>query len=345
MRQTISFCLCLAALLATGSAGAQGARLKPVHLATEFRTNPVGIATSTPMFEWTLEASTPRARHLQQAAYRLRLATSREQLQRTSGLLWDSGRVESSTYWERLYGGPKLQSHTTYFWQVQSWTADGLAGPWSEVSQFTTALLSDTDWSAHWIAAEPDRIAHSAASEHSGEALSVPPPPLPVFRHEFNLAKPVASALLFVAGLGQYEVHLNGRDVTSTVLNSGWTDYRKTVLYDTYDVAHLLRRGDNAFGVLLGNGMYNVEGITPNLRAASASQNACCRWRCATPTGRQSACFPTARGKPTRGLLSTPPYTAERHLMLERFPRAGIAQVFRQQRGSMRSKLTGPAGD
>jgi alpha-L-rhamnosidase len=261
MRQTIYFCLCLAALLATGSAGAQGARLKPVHLATEFRTNPVGIATSTPMFEWTLEATTPRARHLQQAAYRLRLATSREQLQRTSGLLWDSGRVESSTYWERPYGGPKLQSHTTYFWQVQSWTADGLAGPWSEVSQFTTALLSDTDWSAHWIAAEPDRIAHSAASEHSGEALSVPPPPLPVFRHEFNLAKPVASALLFVAGLGQYEVHLNGRDVTSTVLNSGWTDYRKTVLYDTYDVAHLLRRGDNAFGVLLGNGMYNVEGV------------------------------------------------------------------------------------
>ena len=258
MRQTIVFCLYLAALLPTATA--QTSRLKSVHLTTEFRTNPLGIATQNPMFAWILDATVPGARNLQQTAYRIRLAKSAAELQRPASLLWDSGRIASATYWQRPYAGPPLQSHTTYFWQVQSSTAGG-PGPWSEPSHFTTALLSDSDWKAHWIAAEPDRPTHATASDRGGQILATAPPPLPVFRHDFTLRKPVATALLFVAGLGQYEVHLNGADVTSTVLNSGWTDYRKTVLYDTYDVAHLLHRGANAFGVLLGNGMYNVEGV------------------------------------------------------------------------------------
>ena len=59
----------------------------------------------------------------------------------------------------------------------------------------------------------------------------------------------------------QYELHLNGGNVTDSVLNPGWTNYRKTVLYNTFDVTRWLRPGTNAFGVLLGNGMYNVPGI------------------------------------------------------------------------------------
>ena len=44
-------------------------------------------------------------------------------------------------------------------------------------------------------------------------------------------------------------------------MNPGWTAYNKTVPYDSYDVTRLLRPGANAFGVLLGNGMYNVQGV------------------------------------------------------------------------------------
>jgi hypothetical protein len=82
-----------------------------------------------------------------------------------------------------------------------------------------------------------------------------------VFRHDLAIKKRVVSATLFAAGLGQYEVRINGSNITDTVLNSGWTNYRKTVLYNTYDVKKFLHRGANAFGVLLGNGMYNVEGV------------------------------------------------------------------------------------
>ena len=41
-------------------------------------------------------------------------------------------------------------------------------------------------------------------------------------------------------------------------LTPGWSEYRKTVYYDAYDVTPLVRQGQNALGVMLGNGMYRV---------------------------------------------------------------------------------------
>jgi hypothetical protein len=97
-------------------------------------------------------------------------------------------------------------------------------------------------WHAQWIAAQ------STSS----------PEPLPIFRHEFAIQKRIVQATLYVSGLGQFEAHINGRNVTDTVLNPAWSDYRKRVFYETYDVTRLLTSGRNAIGVLLGNGMYNV---------------------------------------------------------------------------------------
>ena len=69
----------------------------------------------------------------------------------------------------------------------------------------------------------------------------------------------LASATLNISGLGQFEAHINGHNVTEAVLTPGWSDYRKRVYYDTYDVTRLMVPGENAIGVMLGNGMYNVE--------------------------------------------------------------------------------------
>jgi len=83
---------------------------------------------------------------------------------------------------------------------------------------------------------------------------------LPIFRHAFAVAKPVAQATLYACGLGQAEFHLNGQKVGAGLLEPGWTNYRKTCLYQTYDVTKMLQPGANALGVMLGNGMYNVAG-------------------------------------------------------------------------------------
>ena len=65
---------------------------------------------------------------------------------------------------------------------------------------------------------------------------------------------------MYICGLGHYELYLNGEKVGDRLLDPPWTDYRRKCVYATYDVTDGIRNGKNAFGVMLGNGMYNVAG-------------------------------------------------------------------------------------
>lgn len=87
---------------------------------------------------------------------------------------------------------------------------------------------------------------------------------LPLFAKDFAIEKldEVASARLYISGLGHYEAHVNGQNVSDAILDPGETDYNDTILYVTYDVTGLLKSGNNAIGIMLGNGIYNV-GSTP----------------------------------------------------------------------------------
>ena len=125
----------------------------------------------------------------------------------------------------------------------------------------SSALLGDepVKWTAKWIAAEPDRPTDPPTADVDHPQASSKA--MPVFRHEFQLPRQVRKASLSISGLGQYEVHVNGRNVTDAVLTPGWTDYREHILFNSYDVTSLLQTNANGIGVLLGNGMYNVENI------------------------------------------------------------------------------------
>ena len=81
-----------------------------------------------------------------------------------------------------------------------------------------------------------------------------------MLRREFVVRPGLRRAVAFVSGLGHYEMTLNGQKAGDDLLAPGWTDYRKTCLYDTRDITSLLRAGPNAVGLMLGNGMYNVKG-------------------------------------------------------------------------------------
>src|ERR1700733_9856700 len=81
---------------------------------------------------------------------------------------------------------------------------------------------------------------------------------MPVFRHSFLLREKPVKAVMYCSALGQGEVYLNGVKVGDAELAPGWTDYRKTVRYEVYDVSAQLHVGENAIGVMVGNGMFNV---------------------------------------------------------------------------------------
>ncbi len=85
------------------------------------------------------------------------------------------------------------------------------------------------------------------------------PAALPIFRRQFTVNSGLQRAVIYICGLGQYELSANGAKVGNTLLAPGWTKYNKTCLYDSLDLTSYLTNGNNAIGVLLGNGMYNVQ--------------------------------------------------------------------------------------
>ena len=85
----------------------------------------------------------------------------------------------------------------------------------------------------------------------------------PVFGKSFPVKKPLASALLRITAMGVYEASINGRPVTDTVLNPGWTAYTKRLQVQSYDVTGLLR-AENELTVIVGKGWYRSPLICSN---------------------------------------------------------------------------------
>jgi alpha-L-rhamnosidase len=86
------------------------------------------------------------------------------------------------------------------------------------------------------------------------------PAPNPLFRREFNLATAPTSAVLAATVLGIGVIRINGSRVGAEALEPAVTDYDRTVLYRTWDVAHLLREGANEIVIEAGRERYSARG-------------------------------------------------------------------------------------
>ena len=222
--------------------GLLAAAIQPSRLECESRINPLGVDTPRPRLSWVLTSAENGQR---QTAYRIQVASDPALLQPGKTDLWDSGEIASEETMQVAYGGASLRTGQRCYWQVS--VRDG-EGQWSKAAapaEWTMGLVSPADAKARWIAAP-------------GGALV--PGPLPLFRKEFDSARPLRRALLHVSGLGQHEVTINGQPVSDHLFAPAWSDYRKRIYYETLDVTALIQSGRNAAGVMLGNGMYNVVG-------------------------------------------------------------------------------------
>ena len=83
----------------------------------------------------------------------------------------------------------------------------------------------------------------------------------PAFAKTFTAAKPVATAILHVTGVGFYEASLNGAKIGDKVLDPSPTAYDHHVLYSTYDLGDRVKTGVNTLKVLVGHGWYDVRSI------------------------------------------------------------------------------------
>jgi len=206
-------------------------------LGCEHGENPTGVDVPQPRMSWVLQSS---QRGDRQTACQILVASSEASLDKDAGDLWDSGKMVSDDTIQIPYAGKPLLSSQQVFWKVRAWDANGKISAWSKTATWTMGVLQNSDWRAKWIGAVDTNI------------------PSLLLRHEFVVKPALKRALVNICGLGQYELTLNGKKAGDDFLSSGWTKYNKTCLYDTRDITDLLRKGKNAVGIELGNGMYNV---------------------------------------------------------------------------------------
>jgi len=202
-------------------------------LRCEYVKNPLGIETAHPRFTWGLKSN---ERGIHQQSYRVQVASSMQLLQSGQPDLWDSQVTNSDKSVNVAYDGKSLQSDHSYYWRVKVWDQQSGESSWSDIASFHMGMMKPSDWQGQWIGA-PDTAISS-----------------PLLRRDFMINKPVASAHVFISGLGYSELYLNGDKVGNHVLDPGTSDYDKRALYETYDVTDYLNSGGNAIGVWLGNG-------------------------------------------------------------------------------------------
>ncbi|TZF83834.1 Bacterial alpha-L-rhamnosidase [Pedobacter sp. BS3] len=223
--------------------------------------NPLGVEQPNPALSWQL---TSNQRNTMQTAYRILVSDDVNLLKSNKGNIWDSGKINSQSSIQVKYTGQKLKSAKTYYWKVKVWDNKGRVSDWSDKASWQMGLLTAADWSkAQWIGYNrlPDsaRIVPALHSlTKAGKNVRLKRDILPLLRKEFTVSTSVKSATLFICGLGQFELSLNGKKVSDHFLDPGWTQYDKHALYVTFDVTKILQHGKNALGVQLGNGFYYI---------------------------------------------------------------------------------------
>lgn len=214
------------------------ANLTVVETICEYSHNPVGIDIENPRLSWKLISDRP---DVLQTAYEIRVADSPQNLAKTRKQIWATGKVNSEQSVHVEYQGPALTSMQRVYWQVRIWDNQNEVSAWSEPAFWETGMLNHEEWKASWITKQ---------EEISEQSL-----PAQYFRNEFNTAKKVSSARVYVTSLGLYQLFLNGQKVGNDLFTPGWTSYDNRLQYQTYDVTHLLQQ-ENTIGAIVGDGWY-----------------------------------------------------------------------------------------
>jgi hypothetical protein len=219
----------------------------------DFRENPIGIDAAPPHLSWIPQGP---GRGEKVTAYQIWVASSLAALA-SGGDLWDSGKVASVENAFIPYHGATLHSFQQCFWRVRLWDGNGVATAWSAPACWTMGVLNGSDWQgAKWIGA-PDA---SQPFDPNGAAGPKAKYETVLLRRAFTVRPGLKRVLVYICGLAQYEMTLNGAKVGDALLTPGLTDYGKTCLYDSYDITDSLQPGANVIGLFLGNGFYNTHG-------------------------------------------------------------------------------------
>lgn len=222
--------------------------------------NDMAVTEGPVRLGWQMKADANGER---QSAYEI---TIKENV--TDKQVYVSGKVKSSQ--SQLIEVPALKPNRHgYYWQVRVWNDKGVP---SDLSGKQEIRVVPAKIDAEWIGAitrkaakipegrfpntvfKKDTFKAKWANVDTLSAKSI------ILRKEFTIKKaPITDAVVYVCGLGHYQLNFNGFGVGGAEFAPVWSEYDKTVYYNVFDVTQLVANGGNAISVLLGNGMFNVQ--------------------------------------------------------------------------------------
>lgn len=242
-----------------------GNALRVINISVDNVQNPSAIISHSPDFSWQLQSD---ENDILQSAYQIEIYSD---LSGKQEKIWDSHKfISNQSHGLTLYIGNLLQSGTKYQWRVRVWDNKDRESEWSEMSNFRLAP-TDIENKTQWIGAirrEDSNIPEGrnyhglALSSEDGKKWQETHPLSKrsiYLRKEFSNNKKIKDAIIYISGLGHYELTLNGEKLGESQFDPMWSDYDKTIYYNSFDVTNLLE-DNNAIGVLLGNGFYNQQG-------------------------------------------------------------------------------------
>ncbi len=233
---------------------------------------PLTVTTEKPRFSWEWDAE---ENNVYQSAYQILV-------QKEDGtIVWDSKKTAGRDTTDIEYGGQPLESGCRYLYQITAWDQDGREVKSGQES-FETAFLSVEDWKAGWIEPVPlpqleknpleeanrtwmevlDATMRGENPEIISDEANLRAQPLEPYdppvrmRRVFQVEKEVRRARLSITAHGIYEAKINGKPVTDSVLNPGFTTYDKRLKYQVFPAEALLRQGENAIAVTIADGWY-----------------------------------------------------------------------------------------
>ncbi|MDO5447682.1 MAG: family 78 glycoside hydrolase catalytic domain [Prevotellaceae bacterium] len=185
----------------------------------------------------------------------------------TNDTVYNSWKISSSR--SQQIDLPTLKRNRYgYTWRVRVWDSYGEASAWSKPQDIR--VVPDA-LDAKWIGAiskadaklpegrfantefKKDYFKKAWDNVDSLSSRSI------IVKKEFKIKKHIIDAVVYVSGLGHYELEINGVKVGNSEFAPLWSEYSKTVYYNVYDVTQMLSTSQNEIAVLLGNGFFNVQ--------------------------------------------------------------------------------------
>lgn len=201
--------------------------MKAINLKCLGLVNPLGIDVLHPRVTWNIENGQ------RQSAFEV-IYSINNGIKKTSGI-----KISSSMYYV-FEDNFNSRDFVTYI--VRVYENNNYKGYDSEPASFEFSLLSMNDFKAKFVAGDyPINTKYRY--------------PISCFRKKF-LLNSFNKARLYISSLGNYDLILNKRKITSNVLTPGYTNFNKRLQYQTYDVTEFLKIGFNEVEIEVSDGYF-----------------------------------------------------------------------------------------